>query len=95
MDNEVHDDKPPGRGRVLTEGVPTVDENSDVVIPVQKYQFLFPQHNEDRIAQLGDLEYGLWTNIFCFPLSTFERTNIQVQKPLTLSFSMKLGIQRE
>ena len=33
MDDEVHDDEPACRGGVLTEGVPAVDEDRDVVIP--------------------------------------------------------------
>lgn len=33
VDDEVHDDEPPGRGRVLTEGVPAVDQHSHVVVP--------------------------------------------------------------
>ena len=33
VDDEVHDDKPACRGGVLTEGVPAVDEDRDVVIP--------------------------------------------------------------
>ena len=30
---KVHDDEPPGGGRVLAEGVPAVDEHSYVVVP--------------------------------------------------------------
>ena len=33
VDDEVHDDKPSGWSGVLTEGVPAVDEDGDVVIP--------------------------------------------------------------
>ena len=33
MDDEVHDDEPPGGGGVLAEGVPAVDEDGDVMIP--------------------------------------------------------------
>ena len=55
MDDEVHDDEPPGGGGVLTEGVPAVDEDRDVVVPVEEYQLLLPQHDEDRVPQLGDL----------------------------------------
>ena len=69
MDHEVHDHKPPGGRGVLTERVPAVDEDSDVVIPVQEYQLLFPKHNEDRVTQLRNLttrfyyeETILWTS---------------------------------
>ena len=55
MDDEVHDDEPPGGGGVLAEGVPAVDEDRYVVIPVQEYQLLFPKHNEYCVAQLGNL----------------------------------------
>ena len=55
MDDEVHDDEPPGGGGVLTEGVPAVDEDRDVVVPVEEYQLLLPQHDEDGVPQLGDL----------------------------------------
>ena len=34
VDNEVHDHKPPGGGRVLTERVPAVDQHGDVMVPV-------------------------------------------------------------
>ena len=52
MDDEVHDDEPPGGRGVLAEGVPAVDEDRDVVVPVEEYQLLFPQHYEDRVTQL-------------------------------------------
>lgn len=55
MNHEVHDHEPPGGSGVLAEGVPAVDEDSDVVIPVQEYQLLFPEHDEDRVTQLGNL----------------------------------------
>ena len=55
VDDEVHDDEPPGGGGVLAEGVPAVDEDRYVVIPVQEYQLLFPKHNEYCVAQLGNL----------------------------------------
>ena len=55
MDDEVHDDEPPGGGGVLAEGVPAVDEDRDVVIPVEEYQLLFPQHDEDGVAELRNL----------------------------------------
>ena len=46
MDDEVHDDEPPGGGRVLGEGVPAVDEDCDVVVPVKEDQSLFAQDDE-------------------------------------------------
>ena len=55
MDDEVHDDEPPGGGGVLAEGVPAVDEDRDVVVPVEEYQLLFPQHDEDGVSQLRNL----------------------------------------
>ena len=33
MDDEVHDDEPPGRRRILAKGVPAVDQNSHVMVP--------------------------------------------------------------
>ena len=33
VDDEVHDDKPSCRGGVLSEGVPAVEEDGEVVIP--------------------------------------------------------------
>ena len=69
VDHEVHDHEPPGGRGVLTERVPAVDEDSDVVIPVQEYQLLLPEHNEDRVTQLRNLttrfyyeETILWTS---------------------------------
>ena len=69
MDDEVHDDEPPGGRGVLAEGVPAVDEDRDVVVPVEEYQLLFPQHYEDRVTQLRNLttrfyyeETILWTS---------------------------------
>ena len=55
VNDEVHDDEPPGWGGVLAEGVPAVDEDRDVVVPVKEDQLLLPQHDEDRVPQLGDL----------------------------------------
>ena len=99
VDHEVHDHKPPGGRGVLTERVPAVDEDSDVVIPVQEYKLLLPEHNEDRVTQLRNLTTRFYYEETIFygraVKSTFDRTNIQVQNPLTLSFSMKLGMQSE
>ena len=33
VDDEVHDDEPPGGGGVLAEGVPAVDQDGHVVVP--------------------------------------------------------------
>ena len=55
MDHEVHDDEPPCWRGVLAEGVPAVDEDRDVVIPVQEYQLLLPQHDKYRVTQLRNL----------------------------------------
>ena len=55
MNNEVHDDEPAGGGGVLAEGVPAVDEDGDVVVPVEEDQLLLPQHDEDGVPQLGHL----------------------------------------
>ena len=60
---EVHDDEPAGWSRVLAEGVPAVDEDGDVVIPVEEYQLLFPQHDEDGVSQLGDLHTASETSL--------------------------------
>ena len=63
MHEEVHDDEPAGWSRVLAEGVPAVDEDGDVVIPVEEYQLLFPQHDEDGVSQLGDLHTASETSL--------------------------------
>ena len=55
MNDEVHDDEPAGGGGVLAEGVPAVDEDGDVVVPVEEDQLLLPQHDEDGVPQLGHL----------------------------------------
>ena len=101
MDHEVHDHEPPGGRGVLAEGVPAVDQDRDVVIPVQEYQLLFTKHDEDRVTQLGNLSrrsHFYYTRKLFFMTAvknTFDKTNIQVQNPLTRSFSMKLGMQSE
>ena len=100
MNHEVHDHKPPGWRGVLAEGVPAVDEDSDVVIPVQEYQLLFAEHDEYRVTQLGNLRtqhfyYARKLFFMTAVKNTFDKTNIQVQNPLTRSFSMKLGMQSE
>lgn len=49
----VHDDEPPRGGSVFRVAEPGVHEHGDVVVPVQEDERLFPQHNEDRVAQFG------------------------------------------
>lgn len=49
----VHGDEPARRRGVLRVAEPGVHEHGDVVVPVQEDQRLFPQHNEERVAQLG------------------------------------------
>ena len=70
-----------------------------MVIPVQEYQLLLPQHNEYRVTQLRNLGTRFYEGTILLMgqlnIDTFDRTNIQVQNPLTRSFSMKLGIQSE
>ena len=56
MYNEVHHDKPPGWGGVLAERVPAVDQDGDVVIPVQEYQLLLPQDYEYGVAEFRNLK---------------------------------------
>ena len=54
--NEVHDNEPSRWSRVLAEWVPAVDKDCDVVVPMQKYQFLFPQNDKYCVAKLGNLQ---------------------------------------
>jgi len=54
MDGEVEDDVPAGRGNVLGVSVPGVEQDRDVVIPVEKDEALFPKDNEDRVTQFQD-----------------------------------------
>lgn len=51
----VHDDEPARGRRVLGVREPRVDQHGDVVVPVQEDQRLLAQHNEQRVAQLGQL----------------------------------------
>ena len=55
VDDEVHDDKPPGGGGVLAERVPAVDQHGDVVIPVKEYQLLLSQYYEYGVSKFGYL----------------------------------------
>ena len=54
--HEVHHDEPPGWGGVLAERVPAVDQDGDVVIPVQEYKLLLPQDNEYGVAKFRNLK---------------------------------------
>lgn len=49
----VHHDKPASGRRVFGVREPCVDQNGDVMVPVQKDERLFAQHNEQRVAQFG------------------------------------------
>lgn len=51
----VHNDEPPSRRCVLSEGVPGVQQHGDVMIPVQEDQRLLAQHYEYRVTQLWQL----------------------------------------
>lgn len=55
VDTVVHHDEPARRGRVFRVAEPGVHQHRDVVVPVQEDQRLLAQHNEDRVAQLGQL----------------------------------------
>ena len=55
----VHHHEPSAWGGVVCVAVPDVDHDSDVVVPVKKYQGLLPQDNEHSVPQfigLGDGE---------------------------------------
>ena len=56
MYDKVHDHKPSGWGGVLAEGVPTVDEHGDVMVPVQKDETLLAKDNEYGVAEFRDLK---------------------------------------
>lgn len=55
MNTVVHDNEPPRRGGVLGEGVPGVEQDGDVMVPVQKDERFLAQHYEHRVAQLRQL----------------------------------------
>jgi len=57
----IHRDEPTGRCRVFREGVPRVDEDGGVVVPMQEDERLFAQNDEDGVAQFwnfGQDEHG-------------------------------------
>jgi len=49
----IHCDEPLVSTYGVAVRVPAVYENSDVMVPVQKNQFLFSQHNKVSICKLG------------------------------------------
>ena len=70
MYNEVHHDEPPGWGGVLAERVPAVDQDGDVVVPVQEYQLLLPQDYEYGVAEFRNLKIiinELLESLICHP----------------------------
>lgn len=48
----VHADEPAGSGDVVGVGVPGVQENGHVMVPVEEDEGLFPQHDEHCVSQL-------------------------------------------
>ena len=46
MHEIIHGDEPLGRGDYVPVMIPAVNEDCYVMVPVKKYQFLFPQDNE-------------------------------------------------
>ena len=50
---EVHDDEPASAGAQLHGREPAVDEHRGVMIPVEKDELLFAQHDEQRVDELG------------------------------------------
>lgn len=55
MDAIVHDDEPSGTSCIFGVTEPRVQENGDVVVPVEEDQGLFPKHYEYGVAQLWKL----------------------------------------
>lgn len=58
MDQVVHADKPAGSGNVVGVGVPGVEQDGNMVVPVEEDQWLLPQDNEYGISQLRNLAQG-------------------------------------
>lgn len=54
MNTIVHNDEPTRRRCVLSKGVPGVEQNGDVVVPVQEDQRLLTQYDEHRVAELRE-----------------------------------------
>lgn len=50
----VHNDEPTRRRCVLGEGVPGVEQDGDVVVPVKEDQRLLTKYDEDRVTELGE-----------------------------------------
>jgi len=51
----IHHHEPAGGCGVLRVAEPRVHEDSNVMVPVQEDQWLLAKHNEDRVAELGQL----------------------------------------
>ncbi len=55
VDKVVHADKPTGSGNVVGVRVPSIEEDSDVVVPVEEDEWLLPENDEHCVAQLRHL----------------------------------------
>lgn len=55
VDAVVHDDEPASASRVLGVAEPAVEEDGDVVVPVEEDEGLLPEDDEDGVAQFGEL----------------------------------------
>ena len=55
VDRVVHNHEQPAGGGQENIGVEAHPHDTDVMIPVEEYQLLFPQHDEDGVAQLRNL----------------------------------------
>lgn len=53
MHCEIHCDKPTGRRRVLGKCIPGIDENSGVMIPMEKDKRLLAKYNEYGVTKFG------------------------------------------
>lgn len=51
----VHDNEPASGRGIFGVREPSVNQHGDVMVPVQKDERLLPQHNEQRVAKLGQL----------------------------------------
>lgn len=58
MDQVVHADKPAGGGNVVGIRIPGVEQDGNMVVPVEEDEWLLPQDNEYCVAQLRDLAQG-------------------------------------
>ena len=55
VDRVVHNHEQPAGGGQENIGVEAHPHDTDVMIPVEEYQLLFPQHDEGRVEELHDL----------------------------------------